>query len=395
MRQRADLTYKHNVERGRHGWLRLTPAYSVRLVEGVLAEFGAQARTVLEPFSGTGTTPLCASYRGLAAVATDINPFLVWLARVKGARYGADDRATAHAAAHQIAARLTEGAARSAPLPPLKNIERWWDPAALALVAGLRGELTALAPGPARDLLDVAFCRTMIGLSNVAFNHPSMSFKAAAAPSGAAVARFLADVDAVLGAAADNPTGSIRVERADARALAGEDGAFDLLITSPPYPNRMSYIRELRPYMYWLGYLGDAKSAGELDWTAIGGTWGIATSRLLGWRPDDAFIPAALPPIVERIRAAHPKNGPLMAQYVHKYFSDMFAHFTAAARRVRRGGTAHYVVGNSSFYGHLVPAEALYCEQLVRAGFRRAEARAIRKRNSKRELVEYHVIAER
>lgn len=87
MRQRAELTYKQNVHHGRHGWLRLTPAYSVRLVDQVLAEFGAGARSVFEPFSGTGTTPLCAAYRGLRAVATDINPFLIWIARVKSARY--------------------------------------------------------------------------------------------------------------------------------------------------------------------------------------------------------------------------------------------------------------------------------------------------------------------
>ena len=32
------LTYKANRERGRHGWLRLTPAYSVYLVEGLVAK---------------------------------------------------------------------------------------------------------------------------------------------------------------------------------------------------------------------------------------------------------------------------------------------------------------------------------------------------------------------
>jgi hypothetical protein len=31
-----------------------------------------------------------------------------------------------------------------------------------------------------------------------------------------------------------------------------------------------------RPYMYWLGYLRDGRAAGELDWQAIGGTWGCA-----------------------------------------------------------------------------------------------------------------------
>lgn len=42
--------------------------------------------------------------------------------------------------------------------------------------------------------------------------------------------------------------------------------------TSPHYPNRISYIRELRPYMYWMKFLGEAREAGEMDWKAIGGT---------------------------------------------------------------------------------------------------------------------------
>lgn len=408
MRQRADLTYKHNIQHGRHGWLRLTPAYSVRLVEQVLDEFGAGASSVFEPFSGTGTTPLCAGYRGMRAVATDINPFLIWLGRVKGARYSEAQAHALLATGRHIARRLREGRAKGTEVPPLKNIERWWHPAELEFVAALCGEVELAPSGPPRDLLKVAFSRTMISLSNAAFNHQSMSFKdpesarqACLAPEEARsrfIAQFLSDVQTVAAACTDNPEGDIRIERTDARWVAGvatEQGPFDLLITSPPYPNRMSYIRELRPYMYWLGFLGTAKEAGELDWKAIGGTWGIATSRLLSWEPTEAFIPAYLPPILEKIRASHPKNGELMARYVHKYFDDMFLHFCSAATLVREGGTAHYVVGNSTFYGHLVPAERLYCDQLQRAGFKRAEARAIRKRNSKKELIEYHVIAER
>mgnify|MGYP003477076137 FL=1 len=386
----------------------MTPAYSVRVVDQVLAEFGMGAKTVFEPFSGTGTTPLCAGYRGLDAFATDINPFLIWLGRVKAARYRVSQQIELLAAVEAIAELLREGKATAAPLPPLANIERWWHRAELDFVTRLRGEVELAATGPVRDLLKVAFCRTMIALSNAAFNHQSMSFKAPEATNqirlpmevaeNAFVSQFLSDGRVVADAMLDNPKGSIRIEKSDARSLGlvgSQDGQFDLLITSPPYPNRMSYIRELRPYMYWLGFLGEAKEAGELDWEAIGGTWGIATSRLLSWAPSGAFVPRSLLPTIERIRLGHPKNGPLMAQYVHKYFDDMFHHFEAAAKRVKLGGTAHYIVGNATFYGHLVPAERLYCDQLKKAGFKSAEARAIRKRNSKKELVEFHVIAQR
>lgn len=407
-RQRAELTYKQNSSHGRHGWLRLTPAYSVQLVDQILGEFGNGASSVFDPFLGTGTTPLCAAYRGMRAAATDINPFLIWLGRVKTSQYTEAHHSALKAAGESICIRILNEKARQAPLPPLKNIERWWGPSELAFIAALRGEIEYIADLKVRDLLKVVFCRTMIALSNAAFNHQSMSFKdnddskqmTLGLPKvrNEFLARFRGDLLVVVDSILDNPRSDVSIEMADARGLVPRlevHDPFDLIITSPPYPNRMSYIRELRPYMYWLGYLAEAREAGELDWEAIGGTWGIATSRLLTWTATDAFIPPYLSSIVGEIRKGNEKNGPLMAQYVLKYFDDMFHHFLAASKMLRHGGTAHYIVGNSTFYGNLVPSERLYVDQLLKCGFRTCEARPIRKRNSKQELIEYHIIAQK
>ena len=38
--QRAHLTFRGNVALGRHGWLRLTPAYSLALVRELLKQSG-------------------------------------------------------------------------------------------------------------------------------------------------------------------------------------------------------------------------------------------------------------------------------------------------------------------------------------------------------------------
>ncbi len=398
LRRRAELTFSENTLRGRHGWLRLTPAYSVRLVDETLAAH--PGRRVFEPFSGTGTTPLAAAYRGLDAVATDMNPFLVWLGGVKCARYTPRQRRAFEDAARELASRLRRKKLARAWTPPLKNVERWWHDEELTFVSALHAEVSASAAGAVRDLLLVAFCRTMIALSNVAFNHPSMSFQSPASsrtPTRRArfLEQFAADARFIAESCGENPRGRATVVLRDARGSNGSiDGSFELLVTSPPYPNRMSYVRELRPYMYWLGYLDAPSSAGELDWTAIGGTWGIATSRLLSWTPTGAFVPRSLAPILDAIRGSHPKNGELMARYVHKYFDDMAHHFADARARIERGGSVHYIIGNSTFYGHLVPAEQLYAEQLVDAGFRDPIVQTIRKRNSKKELFEFHVSAQ-
>jgi hypothetical protein len=252
---------------------------------------------VTDPFSGSGTTVLAAAEHGCVGQAVDVNPFLVWLGNAKAACYPAPVLAAAQAAVPG----LTEAAARCAGdtsglwAPSLYNITRWWSPGTLAALQGLRHALDQAAdraelPSPAFDLLSIAFCRTAIGVSNAAFNHQSMSFAGAPTPGpdgGHVARRFTAEAAEILASAETGLAGSGRVIPGDARDLARAGlPRCDLLLTSPPYVNRMSYIRELRPYMYWLRFLDQASDAGELDWTAIGGTWGIATSRLHDWAPS-------------------------------------------------------------------------------------------------------------
>src|SRR5204862_3807831 len=102
MKQRADLTFKHNRNAGRHGWLRLTPAYSVKLVSDILAGLDPK-QCVIEPFSGTGTTPVVAVEHGHDCDAFDINPFLIWLAEAKARNYASEEREELSNAAREIA----------------------------------------------------------------------------------------------------------------------------------------------------------------------------------------------------------------------------------------------------------------------------------------------------
>lgn len=401
LRQRADYTYKFNAKTGRHGWLRLTPAYSLKVVEELVGSH-ANARRILDPFCGTGTTALCAAYYDHEGVTTDINPFLVWLARAKTARYSpASIEATRDACAEALDL-VAKQAVEPVSAPPIFNIERWWSAEALEFLRLLHAAIEHVTQPntEARNLLLVAFCRTLIEQSNAAFNHQSMSFKSNEQPALLFPVdrgeEFETDVRFVLSGASENPSGSASVVLADSRGLRKAlSGPFDLVITSPPYANRMSYIRELRPYMYWLGFLENGRDAGELDWTAIGGTWGIATSRLTDWkRSEKHFNSVHLTDALQAIANADNKNGALLAKYVAKYFDDMWAHFCELPELLNSGAELHYIVGNSTFYGTLVSTERLYAEMLSELGFSRVACRPIRKRNSKKALIEFDVVAQ-
>lgn len=396
LKQRADYTHKYNIQSGRHGWVRLTPAYSVKVVEEILSKYEKNGR-VLDPFCGSGTTALCAARLGLPSATTDINPFLVWLAAAKTRQYSlAEIEATREATDLLLSGlgRLWE----PVPAPPIHKIERWWSATSLDFLKGLKGGIDCIDTSPsARNLLLIAFCRTLIQLSNAAFNHQSMSFKEADSEADLAVDRkavFRSAVELILESCAEEIRGETAVHLQDARLLSPDRlGTFDLVITSPPYANRMSYIRELRPYMYWLGYLKEAREAGELDWQAIGGTWGVATSRLNDWSSVDDYRSEHLTSVVYAISQAENKHAEVLSRYVHKYCEDIFAHLSTLSTVLNRGARVHYIIGNSTFYGTLVKVEEIYADMMRKVGFTEIDIRAIRKRNSKKELIEFDVSA--
>lgn len=396
-RQNAHLTFKYNRSMGRHGWLRLTPAYSVKLVEGILAELPYRPARVLEPFSGTGTTELVCANQGIPSVAYDINPFLVWFAGVKTRIYDGSTPFMLQNRAFEIISSLDEYI--PTPYPPIFHIDRWWGERQLRFLAKLKTGIWAVKHADVRDLLKVAFCRMLIAVSNAAFNHVSTSFRQSAQDMAfdedGAKAQFLSICATIAETLQIQPAVRAEIYRADSIALREEGPTFDTVITSPPYPNRISYIRELRPYMYWLDYLTSSDEASDLDWAAIGGTWGAATSKLATWQGKTDLVPSYIHEIAERIALADNKSSELMANYVLKYFDDMAMHFQSVYNHITSGGTVHYIVGNSNFYGNTVPSERAYVDLLHRVGFVNARHRVVRKRNCNKALYEYLISAEK
>ncbi len=403
LRRRAYLTFKANLRHTRYGWLRLTPAYSVHLVKELLDQYAGHESVVLDPFCGTGTTALVCAERGIACDTTDINPFLVWLAKAKTRACTVPDVRRASVAAGWVNTALLQEGGVEAWTPPIHQIEKWWSGGTIralgrgmAVLAGLQHDV----PQVALDLLKVAFCRTLIERANVSFNHQSMSFRKAGVAgsedddrsAAALVAQtWSVAMQEVMQGAASPIASTPGIAVCDARQLgtALPAARYDCVLTSPPYPNRMSYVRELRPYMYWLGYLDQPRDAGDLDWKAMGGTWGSATSNVAKWSPP---APAqtgwsGFNEMIAQIAA----RSDVLARYVHKYFHDFVQHAAGLAIVVKKGGTIHYVVGNSKFYNVVVPVEEILAATFRATGFVDVRVRAIRKRNSKKELYEYRV----
>jgi len=147
MKQRADYTFKFNKSLGRHGWLRLTPAYSVKLVREILSDAPKDSH-VFDPFSGTGTTGLVAAEFGLRSAVNDINPFLIWFASTKCCNFSAQNLTSNLHKLKEITATVKKGLTKQNWLPPIHNIERWWDASALKALGALRAALLEIGGMP-------------------------------------------------------------------------------------------------------------------------------------------------------------------------------------------------------------------------------------------------------
>ena len=110
------------------------------------------------------------------------------------------------------------------------------------------------------------------------------------------------------------------------------------------------------------------------------------------WKPSGkAFVPTVLKKSLAGISNPNNDNGRLLANYVAKYFEDMWQHISDIGAVLNRNSEVHYIVGNSTFYGTLLPVEDIFKSMLQEVGFQDVEIIKIRKRNSKAELFEFDV----
>ncbi|MBE9143176.1 DNA methyltransferase [Planktothrix mougeotii] len=400
VKQRPEYTFKYNQNLGRHGWLRLTPAYGVKLVEKLLTSVEPDA-IILDPFSGTGTTGLVAAEQGKQTILLDINPFLVWLGTAKCRNYSKAELTDIRNRIKLVFQDYKTLINQDNWIPPIFNIERWWSRHTLKLLTALRTALVNYFGEPENNhysLVWIAFCRLIIETSSASFNHVSMSFQETVNQFDIEYTEelFLTILEFILNTAETNISGMITIIETDSKTLIGLDHIkADQVITSPPYPNRMSYIRELRPYMYWTKFITEAKEAGEIDWLTIGGTWGIATSRLNSWQIEEKNLPKELFITVDKINKSGGKNADLMAIYVLKYFHDIHLHLSSLRSILKDQANLYYIIGNSNFFNNTVDTALILSESLKILGYKQINYEIIRKRNCNKALYEYCVSASR
>ncbi len=358
-----------------------------------------RSSVVLDPFSGRGTTIIECQKQGIPGIGCEINPLLhktgisslIWessdidlfddyaeVLRDSIDKYEKED-------IHDVLKKI------GAELPNIHHVFRWWKPDVLKNLLIARELSKKSEYKKIYRYLWLCLNQTCLDCANIHRNHPTITFDDnhnRNIDAFSCINDFLSTVKTDLKSITKEElsfSGLGKIKLHDSKDMGGllnSKEKISRVITSPPYPNRFSYIHQTRPQLYFMEMLKERKDATEIDLETIGGTWGRATSLLT---KDDRLIdiPDELAEILSYIPRLREKSL-LMCNYATKYFLNLHQHIRSLKKICGKNFRGAYVVGNSRLSGVEIYTETILSKIFSLNGFDVDEIIVFRKRGGRK-----------
>lgn len=403
------LTFKGGLDAFVHRWFRLTPSFGPHLVAHMMEELGTTGDDiVLDPFAGAATTLIECQLRDITSYGLEINPFLHWAGGVtldwsipgdaveEGIKF-----IEARFAAAADAYEPSEIGVSELNVPPIHNPYRWWRADVLRDLLVLKSLIDS-QPYPVAGFLRLALAGVLVPhLTNVTLGRLQLHFIDRSDHHIDVLQTFTGHARVMLGDLRDVQSRGLastaRLLAADAKHLSRDQFEEEpsVVVTSPPYVNRYSYVWNTRPHLYFFDFFTTPRQAGTLDVATIGGTWGTATSRLIKGTVDAASpaVRTVTRDVVDAIRV----SDNLMANYAQQYFNDLAYHLLSLDAVGAGNMRVAYVIGCSRLKGIFVESDVILARLIDQLDINLTVTKVhrIRRRNSGRDLHESIVYASR
>jgi hypothetical protein len=401
-------TFKGGLDQPFHRWMRLTPSFGPELVDHMLTRMNVrQDALVLDPFAGAGTTLIQCKLHGIPSVGFEINPFLHFAGNA--CLNWTVDPNELRQASSRLEELFTESSreSRGVPLsdlalepPPIHNIHRWWREDVLREILILRDLIDGYQDEPALyHILRLCLLAVLVpDLTNVTLGRLQLHFIDRSDDEiqvwrtyKAHLDRIISDLERSTRLASRATMANVVLTNATDPDTSTLERPVDFVVTSPPYPNRYSYVWNTRPHLYMGGFITKAKEASSLDIKTIGGTWGTATSRLA--KGEVAPRSTAVGNVVSSVAREIRESDNLMANYVVEYFNLLQDQVVSLEAIGSQEMKVAYVVGCSRLKGVFVETDVLLGSLFEELGFSLESIERFRRRNSGKNLHESVVYA--
>src|ERR1043166_1467875 len=371
----SDPAFAQNKTLPIHRWVPWISGFAQDFVRDALNRHLADRGTVLDPFSGVGTTLVESVLAGHTAVGFEINPYASLACAVKLQCYRIEpERIREHIKAFRdffTNAVNSDSEPQSKTPEGFKTRGDFYSPKVLRQVLHLWDFIKTIRDRKIQRLFQIAFASTMVSYSNYSYE-PSLGQRKAVGRDGIEDFPVGQTIEARLSEMAQDVLwmrDRLGTRRPRSKVINAsffecrkhlQRGSVDLLITSPPYLNNYHYNRNTRPHLYWLGFVKRPKDLEPLERDNFGKYWPTVREP----RGGKVYRKVSDPEIIQtldELRGKTPEKGVYggngWANYAASYFNDCYRFSGCVKYTLRKGGTALVVIGNSILQGVLMPTD--------------------------------------
>lgn len=377
-----------------HRWFRYSAGFSAEWVQKILREKDFLTKPkILDPFCGSGTTLLAASALGYQTTGFEAHPFITRVARAKTQHINNIHNFEEYAL---IMLHQAEKCKFNRPKTQSDLLLRCYTEENLTRLEALRSafEKLKISDEAIIDLLWLALTSILrecsgAGTAQWQYILPKKN-KFRVKDPFVAFEKKIKDIIYDLNITKNYKKRNISIIETDARHPKCND-LFDMVITSPPYPNNYDYADATRLEMtFW----GEVSSWGDLQqavrqYLIRACSQHSAAERLI---LDDYLSKDLLFPIQEELSKVCYKLDSLRKEkggrktyhtMVAAYFSDLAEVWESLRRLVIPGGEVAFMIGDSAPYGVYLPCDKWMGELAIASGFLEYKFEKIRDRNIK------------
>lgn len=360
----------------RHRWYFFKEAFSPAVVEHAIeqSDLGKEA-VVVDPFSGSGTTPLTASLRGHQSFGIEVNPFLRFVANTKSCQVGKRkflsrvQRAT-DATKSKRTHWLETFSTFSSSSPKSVDRDKWlFNPAVLRAFGGA-WEASETFSGPEQSLVRLCLIGAAMDVANAVKDGKCLRYRKDWRERDFGRADFREALSLRASQVAEDlerapiATSNASIQLGDCRAKSF-DHQFDICVTSPPYLNSFDYTDVYRPELFLGGFVRDMNELRQLRTNTLRSH--VQTS----WKSpvEDDFGPHYAETIRELRRRVQGMWDGRLPRMVQAYFEDISLVLLRLRSRAKQESSVHLVVSTSAYVGVEIPVDLIIADVASKCGW--------------------------
>ena len=377
-------TFTLNNKEPIHRWYKYDEGYSRDFILNEIEKSPIKINSLFEPFAGSGTTPLVASYLGINTYYTESNPFMRFVTNTK-VEITRNTLLKKDAVFKELRALINSVVLIEVKEQVVNNdFQKYYKSFVFNTLQDIKKLIANLNIYESKQLSYLALSAIVLTVSNMK-KHGDLRYAKPEEKRNSdfdVITKFINKLETIISDIDDyqnvNFGKSVCVGN-DART-ANLPEKVDCIITSPPYLNGTNYIRNTKLELNILDYIVKESDLKNLHSTGIiSGINNVSKRNIVNNKLN------LLDDILEELEPVSYDSR--ISKMVVGYFNDMDVFFKNASTLIKDQGIMIIDIGDSQFAGVHIPTHNLLTEIAKKYNFQLYDEEILRKRYSKNKMI--------